>query len=166
MDDPLLVRVLHRVADGEEELQSLARAQPVVIAGLGDRHALDQFHDEVGPTALRRPGIVDLGDVGVVHQRQRLPLGLEPGDHLLRVHPRLDDLQGHPPAHGPGLLGDVDDAHPPLADRLHQPVRPDDGARAFDETRKAGRDRRRRCRGFEEAVRLRVEGEQMFDPSA
>ena len=32
--------------------------------------------------------------------RQGLPLGLEPGDHLLRVHARLDDLQGHLAAHG------------------------------------------------------------------
>ena len=27
--------------------------------------------------------------------RQRLTLGLEPGDDLLGVHARLDDLQGH-----------------------------------------------------------------------
>ena len=56
------------------------------------------------------------GDVGVVHQGQRLPLGLEPGDHLLRVHARLDDLQRHLAADGRRLLGHVDDAHAPFAD--------------------------------------------------
>ena len=39
------------------------------------------------------PGVEHLGDVRVVHQGQRLPLGLEAGDHLPRVHARLDDLQ-------------------------------------------------------------------------
>jgi hypothetical protein len=33
----------------------------------------------------------------MVHHRQGLPLGLEAGDHLPRIHPRLDDLQRHPP---------------------------------------------------------------------
>ena len=42
-----------------------------------------------------------------------------------RVHPRLDDLQGHPAADRLGLLGDVDHAHPALADLLQQLVRAD-----------------------------------------
>ena len=67
----------------------------------------------------------------MVHHRQGLALGLEPGDDLLRVHPRLDDLQGDLAAHGLGLLGDVDDAHAPLADLLHQLVGADDRAGAF-----------------------------------
>ena len=29
----------------------------------------------------------------MIHHRQRLPLGLEAGDHLPGVHPQLDDLQ-------------------------------------------------------------------------
>src|SRR5215472_14294141 len=55
---------------------------PVVVAELGDGDALDQLHDEVGPTGGRRATVVDLGDIGMVHQCQRLPLGLEPGDDL------------------------------------------------------------------------------------
>ena len=56
--------------------------QLVLVAVLGDRHALDQFHDEVRPARVGRAGVEHLGDVRVVHQGQGLPLGLEPGEHL------------------------------------------------------------------------------------
>ena len=79
---PLLMGVLHRLADREEQFQPLAGRELVAVAVVGDRDALDQLHDEVGPAAVGRAGIEHPGDVGVVHQRQRLPLGLEPGDDL------------------------------------------------------------------------------------
>ena len=37
----------------------------------------------------------------MIHQGQCLALGLETGDHLLGIHPRLDDLQCHLAAHRP-----------------------------------------------------------------
>ena len=80
MDDSLLVRVLNRLADEDEEFQPLAGVRPVVVAEPGDRHAVDQFHDEVRPAGFGRAGVEDLGDVRVVHQGQGLPLRLEPGD--------------------------------------------------------------------------------------
>ena len=46
-----------------------------------------------GRPDLGRPSIEDLGDVGMIHQCQRLPFGLEPGDDTFRVHARFDDLQ-------------------------------------------------------------------------
>ena len=58
----------------------------------------------------------------MVHQRQRLPLGLEPGDDLLGVHAQLDDLERHPAAHRLLLLGHVDHAAAALADLLQQLV--------------------------------------------
>ena len=76
------------------------------------------------------PGIEHPGDVGMVHHRQRLPLGLEAGDHLPRVHARLDDLQRHLAADGLRLLGHVDQAHAAFADLLQQLVGADDRARA------------------------------------
>ena len=45
-------------------------------------HAVDQLHDEVRPAGFGGAGVEDAGDVGVVHQRQGLPLGLEAGDDL------------------------------------------------------------------------------------
>ena len=40
-------------------------------------NALDVFHDEEGAVVLGGPAVEDLGDVGMIHQGQRLPLGLE-----------------------------------------------------------------------------------------
>ena len=69
----------------------------------------------------------------MVHQRQGLALGLEPGDDLARVHPRLDDLEGDLAADGLRLLGHVDDAHARLrrsaASSLYGPMT-DPGLRA------------------------------------
>ena len=93
VDDPLLVRVLHRRADLAEERQPLREAEPVLVAVVGERDALDQLHDEERPAAVGGAGVEDLGDVGVVHQRQGLPLGLEPGQDGPRVHPGLISLR-------------------------------------------------------------------------
>ena len=65
-----------------------------LVAVPGDRDALDQLHDEVRPARVGGAGVEDPGDVGVVHQRQGLALGLEPGQHLAAVHAGLDHLQG------------------------------------------------------------------------
>src|SRR5206468_6738035 len=95
---------------------------------LGDRHAVDQLHDEVRPTVLGGPGIEDAGDVDVVHYRQGLSFGLEAGDDLLGVHARLDYFERDFALDGLGLLGHVDRAHAAFADLLEQLVRADDGA--------------------------------------
>ena len=104
----------------------------VVVAVPGDRHAVDQLHDEVGPAGFRGPGVEDAGDVDVVHHGQGLPLGLEAGDDLPAVHPRLDDLERDLAPDGPGLLGHVDRAHAAFADLLQELVRPDHGACRFE----------------------------------
>ena len=67
----------------------------------------------------------------MVHHRQRLPLGLEAGDHLPAVHARLDDLQRDAAADRLLLLGHIDDAHAPFADLLQQLVRADLRAGTF-----------------------------------
>ena len=64
---------------------------------------------------------------GMVHERQGLPLDLEPGDDLGGVHPRLDDLQRHLAVHRVRLLGPVDHTHAALAQPFDQPVGADRG---------------------------------------
>ena len=128
VDDPLLVGVLDRLADRHEQLQPLARRQVVVVTVLGDRHAVDQLHDEVGPARFRGPGVEDAGDVDMVHHRQGLALGLEAGDDLAAVHAGLDHLERDLALDGLGLLGHADGAHAAFADLLEQLVGADHGA--------------------------------------
>jgi hypothetical protein len=63
--------------------------------------------------------------MGVVHQRQGLPLCLESGDDLLRIRARLDDLDRHLAAHRPLLFCDEDDSHAALADLLTELIAAD-----------------------------------------
>ena len=82
VDDALLVGVLNRLADRDEQLQPLPRGELALITESGDRHALDQLHHEEGSAGFGRSRVQDLGDVGMIHQGQRLPLGLEAGQDL------------------------------------------------------------------------------------
>ena len=125
---------------------------------------LDQLHHEVGTAGFGCAGVEHPGDVGVVHHGQGLALGLEPGDDLFRVHPRLDDLQSHLAAHGALLLGHVDDAHAPLADLLQQLVRADDRAGAFHRLGLAESQGRARGGRVQEAAHSGLGVEQPLDP--
>ena len=92
---------------------SLASSQ-----NFGQRQAVDQLHDEERLAGRREAAVEDLGDVGMVHQRQRLPLLLEALQHGFGVHAGLDQLERHLALDGLGLLGDPDLAHAPFADLL------------------------------------------------
>ena len=94
----------------------------VLIAVLGDLDPAHQFHDEVGPAGLGRAGVEHLRDVRMVHHRQRLALGLEPGDDLPAVHAQLDDLEGDAAFDRLALLGHPDFAKAAFADLLQQLV--------------------------------------------
>ena len=167
VDDPLLVGVLHRPADLGEQAQPLPDAQPAAVAELGDGDALDQLHDEVRPAAVGAAGVEHPGDVRVLHEGQRLPLRLEPVQHGAGVHPRLDRLQGHPPADRVPLLGHEDDPHSALADLLDQRVRADDGAGHFDCVRRRAVEKAGGIGGGLEEVAGTVEGaQQALDPTA
>ena len=102
----------------------------------------------------------------MVHQRQRLPLGFEAGDHLPRVHAGLDDLERHLPLDRLGLLGHEDDAHAAFADLLQQLVRADDRAGALaDRMIHRGVDAGRWC-VENEALLTFVLGQQPLDTPA
>src|SRR5436190_2247279 len=90
------------------------------------------------PSALATPksitlttGVVYLGDVGMIHDRQGLALRLEACDHLPRVHARLEHLQGDLAAHRLRLLRHEDDAEAAFADLFQELVRADDRTGAF-----------------------------------
>ena len=118
MDDPLLMRVLHGVADGDEELEPLRGREVGLVAVIGDANAAHQFHDEEWPARGRRASIEHLRDVRMVHHCQRLPLLLKARDDLLRIHAHLDDLQRHAPPHRLLLIRHPHHAEATFADLL------------------------------------------------
>ena len=167
MDDALLVGVLHRLADRDEQRQPLARRQPGPVAILGDRHALDQLHHEVG-AAVGLAGVEDLGDVGMIHQGQRLPLLVEAGEHPLGVQAGADDLDGDAALTGAAWSATQTSPMPPFAELLAQLEAA--GEDAFGQERRPALPRGVGRAGvgaaFEDAAGLVVGLEQALDAPA
>jgi len=132
MNDALLVRVLHGLANLNEQLQPLRGRELGLIAVLRQGDAVDQFHHEVGPARVGRAGVEDVGDVRVIHQGQSLTFGLKAGDNGAGIHAWLDDLQRHFASHRFALLGHVNDTEAAFADLLQQLVAADLRTRALE----------------------------------
>ena len=92
------------------------------VAVGGDGPTLDEFHDEIRAAAVVHSGVKDPRDVGMIHQGQGMPLSLEAGQDLPRIHARLKDLQRHLAADGLFLLGQVDNAESALPQDAEQLV--------------------------------------------
>jgi hypothetical protein len=104
----------------------------------------------------------------MVHQCQRLPLGLEPGDDILGVHAELDDLERDAAMNGFLLLGHVNHATTAFADLLEQFVAAYlvagfFGGQGSDADDFAWRNSRR---AFEEDTRFFTGLQQFFDTPA
>jgi len=76
-------------------------------------------------------GIQHLGDIRMVHQRERLAFGLEAGEDVAGIHAGFDDLESHFALDGLGLLGHPNHAHAAFADLLQELVGANDHAGAF-----------------------------------
>ncbi|HEY7117587.1 MAG TPA: hypothetical protein VH475_13445 [Tepidisphaeraceae bacterium] len=126
VDDALLVGVLDGLADGDEQLETLAGREPVVVAILCERDARDVLHREVRPPRIGDARIHGLGNVGMVQQRERLTLGVEARHDLARVHADLDQLDRDDPAYGLALLALVNHAHPAFAHPFEDAIRSDE----------------------------------------
>ena len=72
MNHALLVRVLDRLANEDEQLQALAQAKALAVAEIRDLLALHQLHHEIRPSGRGAAGIQNPRDVRMVHQGQRL----------------------------------------------------------------------------------------------
>ena len=82
----------------------------------------------------------------MVHQRQRLPLGLKAGDDAFGVHARLDDLQSDAPADRLLLFRHENHAASSFADLLQKLVAADAIARLFPSSGFGSLFAYRRCR--------------------
>ena len=123
MDDAFVVGVLDGEAHLFEKCQPFIGAEAALVTVLGDGHATDEFHDKVGPAGFGGAGIEHLGDVGVLHERQRLAFGFEAGHDLFRVHAQLENLERDSPRDGGALLRHVDHPVTALTDLLQHFVR-------------------------------------------
>src|SRR6266705_6521525 len=140
----------------------------MLVAVFRDLDPADECHDEVWATGFGRPCIKHLGDVGVVHQRQCLPLAFKPGDHALRVHSRLDDFQRDPPPDRLLLFSHVNHPASALTYLLEQLVMAYAVAGLFCRRKHLSSSFwwPLRCRSSKEIACLFVSLQQGFDPEA
>jgi hypothetical protein len=139
------VRVLDSLADLNEEFQALAGGVSTRIAVLVNRRPVDQFHHEIGVPGFRAPAVQHVGDTGMIHQCQSLPLSFETSDNLPCVHTGLDNLQRDFAFDGLLLDRHVDYAHATFADLMDELVAPNLSTRALGN--RGHIDRRRNADG-------------------
>ena len=78
MDDALVVRGFERLRDLPRDSQRFVERNPALSDAIGQRQALDVFHDERRHTAGALEA-VDTCDVGMIQQREHFGFALEPG---------------------------------------------------------------------------------------
>jgi len=145
-----------------EQAQTRHRAQIVLIAKARNGDAFDQFHHKIRTAGLSRTRVEDLGDVGMVHQCQRLSFRFEPGDDFLGIHAQFDDLERDAATHGFLLFGHVNNPTTAFADLLQQFVAANHGAGHFlNRGHNDGGTQSFRRRFFHEGAFLKI-GQQGF----
>src|SRR6266566_3159323 len=94
MDDSLLMRMLYRVADLGEQIQTSVDREGMSVAIIGDPDAINQFHYEIRPATFRCAGIEYVRDIRMIHQSKRLPLSFKACNYAFGVHSWFNDLEG------------------------------------------------------------------------
>src|SRR6266704_303871 len=131
MDDSLLVRVLYCVANLNEEFQTSVNRERMSVAIIRDGLTFNQFHHEIRPPTSRCAGIEHVTNTLMIHQRQCLPLRFKPGDHVFRVHSRLDNFERNTSSDGCLLFSHVNHSASALTNLLQQLVMANAVARFF-----------------------------------
>lgn len=120
------VSVLDRGADSEEQMNPPTNREITPLAIDVDGFALDVVHNQERSAVVRRPGIHEASDVGMLETCQQHPLAFESAENVLCCEAGPDDLDRHREQHTAELApGSVDGAHAAAADLLEVIVRPD-----------------------------------------
>ncbi len=122
MDHAPLMRVVHRAADSDPELDPRANRQPAFFAVARQRLAFDEVHREERTSIAGDAGVEDARHAGMIHPGQHLALGIEPAQELSSVHTRLDHFERHEAPHWRELLGAEDDAEAALAEWIDHSI--------------------------------------------
>ena len=122
VDDPFLVRVIHRTADRNEQRETLAQVQVVLLAVADDGAALHHLHHEIGSADVRLARVQDAGDVGMLHDGERALFDGEAAQNVRRSHARLHNLDRHDAVDRLHLLCTIDHTEATLAEFVEQSV--------------------------------------------
>ena len=113
MNDEVLVGVVNGRANRAEDSQTRIDGQPVLVAILGDRQAIDELHDEVRKAIGSCSAVQDLTDVGVIEAGKNLPFVAKASGSELCAQLRTDDFQGDfLPVLAVRTNGTINRAHP------------------------------------------------------
>ena len=142
-----------------------AGRQVVLVAELGDGHALDQLHDEVRPARRRcAPASSTLAMLGWSIRARACRSASNRATTWRVSMPGLRTFRATLRRTGCGLLGHEDDAEAALADLLQQLVRPDHRARAVADGRQVDGRRPGPGRGASRKLPIsRLGREEPFD---
>ena len=80
----LLVCVLYRFADADEELQTIAHVEPARVAELRERQTTHELHGKVRLPGVAASGMQHARNAGVIHHRQCAPFRVEARQYITR----------------------------------------------------------------------------------
>src|SRR4051812_33840609 len=123
MDDHALVRIMDGRADGLEELQPLSDAPVAGSEKCSQRFALDEFHHQIGKSAIVGAPIDETGDVGMFEVGKDLPLRPEASNDLARIETGAQQLDSDGLVESAVMAnGPIDAAHAARADEVLQTI--------------------------------------------
>jgi hypothetical protein len=126
MDHQVAVRVLDRIADDREQLQAVRDRELLLIAILINRGSTHVLHDDVRRPIRRRPGVEQVGDVGILEAGENLLFLSEALSGIGAGHAGRDDLDGDfLPELTVDSIREIDSSHPAASDLAHELVRPE-----------------------------------------
>ncbi len=129
MDHQVPVRVLHRLADIEEQREPSVYRELVPVAVAVDRLAFDVLEREPRQAVGGDPSVQQLGDMGMVEGGEYLTLVQEPPDEPRVGDAPAQELEGDATTVLIVVpLGEVHDPHAAASRLTHDPVRPDPAA--------------------------------------
>jgi hypothetical protein len=130
MDDQVLMRVLHCIADLSEQLQPLFDRQLPLPAPVRDRHAFDVLEHDVRGAVFCCAPIEEPCDVRVFEVRQNLAFVTESRDRGAPIQIEFERLDGDLFVKLIVIAdGKVDRAHSTAAERMHDAIRAHAAAR-------------------------------------
>ena len=95
MNDAVLVRVGHGIADLCEQRQSRGHIEIVITGVIEQVPALDELHHQIRKPLVRAAAIENARDPWMLQPRENLPLAPETPHQVAALHSALHDLDRH-----------------------------------------------------------------------